>query len=94
MWYLSVQCLIVFSVLGTLATAPAQAREIFTATAVQGDGAALRSVPVVIVIDRYMTDAEHAAVVAALQEGSAALHTLLAGLPTSAGSASPTRPCR
>jgi len=64
-----------------LATAPVQAQEIFTATAVQGDGVALRSVPVTFVIDRYMTDAEHAAVVGALQEGPAALHTLLASSP-------------
>ena len=77
----SLQYLIVFSVLGTLATPLAQAQEIFTATAVQGDGVALRSVPVVFVIDRYMTDAEHAAVVAALQEGPDALHTLLAKSP-------------
>jgi len=81
MSYVSVQCLIVVSLLGTLATAPAQAQEIFTATAVQGDGVALRSVPVVFAIDRYMTDAEHAAVVAALQEGPDALHTLLARSP-------------
>jgi hypothetical protein len=81
MSYVSVQCLIVFSVLATLATAPGQAQEIFTATAVQGDGVALRSVPVVFVIDRYMSDAEHAAVVAALQEGPQALHTLLASSP-------------
>ena len=81
MSYVSLQCLVVFSVLGTLATAPAQAQEIFTATAVQGDGVALRSVPVVFVIDRYMSDAEHAAVVAALQEGPQALHTLLASSP-------------
>jgi len=81
MSYVSLQCLVVFSVLGTLATAPAQAQEIFTATAVQGDGVALRSVSVVFVIDRYMTDAEHAAVVAALQEGPQALHTLLASSP-------------
>jgi hypothetical protein len=81
MSYVSVQCLIVFSVLATLATAPGQAQEIFTATAVQGDGVALRSVPVVFVIDRYMSDAEHAAVVAALQEGPEALHTLLAKSP-------------
>ena len=81
MSYVSLQYLIVFSVLGTLATAPAQAQEIFTATAVQGDGVALRSVPVVFVIDRYMTDAEHAAVVAALQEGPEALHMLLASSP-------------
>ena len=75
------QCLIVFSVLGTLATAPVQAQEIFTATAVQGDDITLHTVPVLFVIDRYMTDAEHAAAVAALQEGPEALHTLLASAP-------------
>jgi hypothetical protein len=77
----SLRCLILFSVLATLTTPPAQAQEIFTATAVQGDGVALRSVPVVFVIDRYMTDGEHAAAVAALQEGPEALHRLLASSP-------------
>lgn len=77
----SAQCLVVFTVVGTLATAPAEAQEIFTATAVQGEDVAGRSMPVVFVIDRYMTDAEHAAAVAALEEGPAALHTLLARSP-------------
>jgi hypothetical protein len=72
---------VMFSMLGSLAATPPEAGETFTATAVQGYGVDLPSVPVTFVIERYTTEAEHAAVIAALQDGTAALHRLLAASP-------------
>lgn len=58
-----------------------QGREIFTATAGDGDGPDGRAVTVTFVVERYSSDAEHASALAALKEGAPALQALLAGFP-------------
>jgi hypothetical protein len=60
----------------------AQAAETFTATAIVNGGAEPdQSLPVSFVVMRYTTDAEHARTVAALKQGTLALHEVFAGLP-------------
>jgi hypothetical protein len=63
------------------ATGAVQAGETITATAVIGAGQDAPSIAVTFVIDRYMTPDERAAVVAALKQGTPALHEWLAALP-------------
>src|SRR5262249_40633524 len=67
--------------LAMMMAAAAHAPDVFTAQAVEGEDPSGRSVAVTFVVDRYSTDAENAAGVAALRQGTPALHALFASWP-------------
>src|SRR6478672_2880888 len=61
--------------------ASGQTSEIFTAQAVRAESLGELSVDVTLAVDRYTTAEEHKAVIAALKDGTSALHRLLAMSP-------------
>src|SRR4051812_36047967 len=58
-----------------------QSRDTFSATGIAGDRAEGASIALTFTIDRYTTDAEQAAVMRALKDGTSALQALLKALP-------------
>src|SRR5262249_50842236 len=77
-----VTCALVFgAVLAAVGAGATNPSQVFTANAIEGEDLSGRSVAVTFVIDRYTTEGENAAVVAALHRGTTVLHALLEQSP-------------